>query len=57
MHGAHSRKGEASPSHFSLRIKNMIQAFNDDKLEEPSCTFALCSSEEEHFEKSQEENT
>jgi hypothetical protein len=39
-HGAHSRKGEASPSHFSLRIKSMIQEFNDDKMEEPNCSFA-----------------
>jgi hypothetical protein len=39
MHGAHSRKGEAPPSHFSLRIKIVIQEFSDDKLEEPSFAF------------------
>jgi hypothetical protein len=39
-HGAHSRKGEASPSHFSSRIKSVIQTFNDDKMEEPSFDFA-----------------
>jgi hypothetical protein len=38
-HGAHSRKGEASHSHFSLRLKNVIYAFNDEKMEEPSCAF------------------
>jgi hypothetical protein len=38
-HGAHSRKGQMLPSHFASRIKSVIQAFNDDKLEEPSCAF------------------
>jgi hypothetical protein len=38
-HGVHSGKGEASPSHFSSRIKSVIQAFNDDNMEEPSFSF------------------
>jgi hypothetical protein len=40
LHGAHSKKGEATPSHFSSRIQSMVQAFNDDKLEEPNCASA-----------------
>jgi hypothetical protein len=40
IHGVHSMKGEALPSHFASRIKSGIKAFNDDKLEEPSCAFA-----------------
>jgi hypothetical protein len=39
MHGAHSRNREASPSHFASRIKSVIQEFNEDKLEDPSCAF------------------
>jgi hypothetical protein len=38
-HGAHSRKVEAPPSHFSSRIKSVIHEFNDDKMEEPSFSF------------------
>jgi hypothetical protein len=38
-HDAHSIKGEALPSHFASRIKSVIQAFNDDNMEEPSFSF------------------
>jgi hypothetical protein len=40
MSGAHSRKGEVLPSHFSFENLSVIKAFNVDKLEEPSCAFA-----------------
>jgi hypothetical protein len=39
-HGAHSSKGEASPSHFGLENLSMMRVFNVDKLEKPSCAFA-----------------
>jgi hypothetical protein len=39
MHGAHSRKGEASPFDSASRIKSVIREFNVDKLEEPNCAF------------------
>jgi hypothetical protein len=40
MSDVHSRKGEASPSHFSFENMSVIKAFNIDKMEDPSCAFA-----------------
>jgi hypothetical protein len=40
MIGAHSRKGEAPPSHFSFGKQIIIKEINVERLVEPGCAFA-----------------
>jgi hypothetical protein len=37
--GAHSRKGEAPPSHYAFEIEIVIKTINVVRLVDPSCAF------------------